>query len=299
MTERAPSTLGGGGRLGAMRRRHVTALALAPPLGAALAAALAVAHGVSAAALWSLVVVYVLSALGVTVGYHRLFTHRSFETGDKLRVALAICGGLAGQGPLIYWVALHRLHHEHSDDAEDPHSPHRDGRGPLAGARGFWHAHMGWLWTHPLPNTARYAKDLVKDPALVPINRLYPLWLLLGLAGPALAVGLATASLYGALEGLLWGGLVRLLLIQHVIWSINSVCHIWGARPHDTGDRSTNNAWLALPSFGESWHNNHHHAPSAAFHGFTPLQIDLAGLVIRALAALGLARKIRTARLDR
>ena len=290
----APQTLQGSRRLDAGRRRHVHALAWLPPLGAVAAALLAFqTGGVSAPAIASLVVLYVLSALGITVGYHRLFTHRAFEAGTGVRVALAVCGGLAGQGPLIYWVALHRLHHERSDEPEDPHSPHVSDAGPHAGWRGFWHAHMGWLWTHPLPNTARHAKDLIRDPVIAAVNHLYPLWLLLGLLAPALVVGAITRSPLGALEGLLWGGLLRLFLIQHVIWSINSVCHLWGDRPHATGDRSTNNAWLALPSFGESWHNNHHHAQSSAFHGLSPRQLDLAGLFIRLLGALGHAWKIR------
>ena len=204
-----------------------------------------------------------------------------------MRAALAIMGAMSGQGPVIYWVALHRLHHEHSDEALDPHSPRFGSK-----VRGFWHAHIGWMFRHDIPNTAFYAKDLLKDALLARVNRLYPLWFAMGFLLPTTIGGLMTHTLWGAFEGLLWGGFVRLFFLQHVIWSINSVCHVFGARPHPTRDWSRNNAWLAIPSFGESWHNNHHHAPSCAVHGTEPWQIDVAGSAIRLLSLLGLARRV-------
>ena len=293
----APATLRGSRALERARRRHVLLNLLAAPTGAAIAVGLALHDGgVRPAALLACAVLYAVAAVGVTAGYHRGFTHRAFEAGPVVRFTLAAMGSTSGQGPLAYWVALHRMHHERSDRDGDPHSPHRAGGRARSPVRGFWHAHVGWMLTHAMPNTARYARDIVRDPVLRRAGTLYPLFFALGFLLPATVVGVAGGTWRAALDGLLWGGFVRLLLAQHVVWSINSVCHLTGSRPHPTGDGSTNVWWLALPSLGESWHNNHHQLPGSALHGFRWWQLDLAGLCIRLLEAAGLASNVRRPR---
>jgi stearoyl-CoA desaturase (delta-9 desaturase) len=228
---------------------------------------------------------YVATGLGVTVGFHRLLTHRSFDTARWLRATFAVLGSMSVQGPVIHWVADHRKHHAFTDEDGDPHSPHADG-----GLRGLWHAHVGWLFS--LAGRAepeRYARDLVADPVMRAISRLFPGWVALGLAIP-FGIGYAvTGSLRGALIGLLWGGLVRIFLLHHVTFAINSVCHFFGRRRFATADESRNVFWLALPSFGEAWHHNHHAFPTSAFHGLRRREIDPGGLVIRGLERVGLA----------
>jgi stearoyl-CoA desaturase (delta-9 desaturase) len=228
---------------------------------------------------------YVATGLGVTVGFHRLLTHRAFDTSRWLRATFAVLGSMSVQGPVIHWVADHRKHHAYTDEDGDPHSPHVDG-----GLRGLWHAHVGWLFS--LAGRAepeRYARDLVTDPLMRAISRLFPGWVALGLAIP-FGIGYAvTGTLRGALIGLLWGGLVRIFLLHHVTFAINSVCHFFGRRRFATADESRNVFWLALPSFGEAWHHNHHAFPRSAFHGLRRREIDPGGLVIRALERAGLA----------
>jgi stearoyl-CoA desaturase (delta-9 desaturase) len=237
---------------------------------------------------------YVATGFGITIGYHRLFTHRAFETSTALRVTFAVLGSMAVEGSVITWVADHRKHHAFADEDGDPHSPHVD-RGPgIKGAlHGLWHAHLGWMLGgdgHGRASAHRFAPDLVKDRPLRWVNRTFLLWVGLTLLLPFL-LGLAiTGTLTGALLALLWGGLVRIFLLHHVTWSINSVCHFFGARRFDTEDESRNVFWLALPSLGESWHHNHHAFPTSAFHGLRPIEklTDPAGLTISALEKLGL-----------
>jgi stearoyl-CoA desaturase (delta-9 desaturase) len=238
------------------------------------------------------VAVYAVGAFGIGVGYHRLITHKGFKTHPWLSTVLGAMGGVAGQGNVNYWVALHRMHHARSDEEGDPHSPYAGH--PSPGSASFYHAHIGWMYRHGIPNPARWARDLIRRPDIAFVNRWYPVWFLSGLVLPAVGVGLVTGSLVGAASGLLWGGLVRACLCQHVIWSINSVCHMYGDRYFDTKDLSVNNALLAVPSFGESWHNNHHAAPNAAVHGMRTFQIDLSGMLIRALCFTGLGWDMRT-----
>ncbi len=237
------------------------------------------------------VILYTLTGLGVTVGFHRLLTHRSFKTGRVVRGTLAILGSAAIEGPVISWVADHRKHHAFADEHGDPHSPHVDHGVGWAGAlRGLMHAHVGWLFRHDQRGArARYAADLLADPVIRFVDRTFPLWALAGLSA-AFGLGVAIGGTIGAgLTALLWGGGVRLFVLHHVTYSINSICHVFGRRQFGTADESRNVAWLALPSFGESWHNNHHAFPTSAAHGLGRRQLDLSAAVIAVLERLGLA----------
>jgi stearoyl-CoA desaturase (delta-9 desaturase) len=279
---------------GALRKERVlAALVVATPLLGTLGAALAWPRSTSGPRdLAVLAIMYLWSGFGITVGYHRLFAHRSFEAGTGLRVLLAIAGALALQGPLLRWVAEHRRHHAFSDRDGDPHSP----RVPRAGVRGLVRAHVGWLFSADKSRVRRFAPDLLDDPWLAAIDRLYPVWVALTLALPAALGALLHDAASGALSGLIWGGLVRITLVHHVTWSINSLCHWRGARPFATPDASTNQPWLALVSLGESWHNNHHAFPTAARHGLSPWQLDPSGALISLFAKLGLAWDVRRPR---
>jgi stearoyl-CoA desaturase (Delta-9 desaturase) len=236
-------------------------------------------------------IVYPLTGLGITVGFHRHLTHRSFKAKRPVRAALAILGSAAVEGPVVSWVADHRKHHAFSDEPGDPHSPHVDHGGGLRGTlKGLVHAHLGWLFVHDQRALkTRYAPDLLKDPLIRFVDRTFVLWVLVGLAVP-FGLGWAIGgSLHAALTGLLWGGLVRMFILHHVTYSINSLCHFFGRRDFDTGDHSRNLAWLAPLSFGESWHNNHHAFPTSARHGLRRWQVDVSAGVIWLLEKLGLA----------
>jgi stearoyl-CoA desaturase (delta-9 desaturase) len=244
---------------------------------------------------WSDIVVfailYVVTALGVTVGFHRLFTHRSFVTTPWLRGVFAALGSAAIEGPVISWVADHRKHHAFSDMPGDPHSPHVDhGVGWRGALRGLAHAHMGWLFIHTQRGArARYAPDLVADPVVRWVDRTFVWWALAGL-GAAFGLGwLIGGTLTAALTGLLWGGAVRMLVVHHVTYSINSLCHYFGRKRFDTEDESRNLAWLSLLSMGEAWHNNHHAFPTSAAHGMRWYELDVSSLLIRGLERVGLA----------
>jgi stearoyl-CoA desaturase (Delta-9 desaturase) len=236
-------------------------------------------------------VMYLLTAVGVTVGFHRMLTHRAFETYRPLKYVFAVLGSMAVQGDVIGWVSDHRKHHAYTDEEGDPHSPHvGHGEGWLAGLRGLFHAHMGWLFVHHSGAEAkRFAPDLLEDRGMRLIARAFIPLVGLGLALPFGLGYLLTGELAGALTGLLWGGLIRVFLGHHVTWSINSICHFFGRRRFDTDDESTNVLWLALPSLGESWHHNHHAFPRSAVHGLRWWEIDVSGWVIRAMQRLGLA----------
>jgi stearoyl-CoA desaturase (Delta-9 desaturase) len=234
-----------------------------------------------------LLATYLATGLGVTVGYHRLLTHRSFATHRWIAYAFAVLGSMAVQGPVIDWVADHRKHHAHTDEEGDPHSPHV---GHGSGLRGLWHAHTGWLFeTQGQAQKRRYAAELVEDAGMRTINRSFPALAALSLAFPFALGWLLTGSLAGGLTGLLWGGLVRIFFLHHVTWSINSICHFYGLRRFATDDRSTNVPWLAPVSLGEAWHHNHHAFPRSASHGLRWWELDISALTIRAMRRAGLA----------
>lgn len=237
---------------------------------------------------------YLLTAIGVTVGFHRLLTHRAFQTPKPLEYAFAVLGSMAVQGPVISWAADHRKHHAHTDVEGDPHSPHVGHGGGVRGVlAGLWHAHSGWLMSSQgRAEWRRYAPDLCEDSGMQAIARSFMPLVALSLILPALLGYVATGTLAGAATGLLWGGLVRIFFVHHVTWSVNSVCHFFGTRRFDTDDRSTNVFWLAIPSLGESWHHNHHAFPRSAIHGLRRGEIDLSALVIGAMERVGLARKV-------
>lgn len=236
---------------------------------------------------------YILTAIGITVGYHRLFTHRSFETNRVVQCVLAILGSMAVEGPVLRWVAQHRRHHKHSDKQGDPHSPHLHGRGFLGMLRGLWHAHLGWICLPDPPNLARYIPDLAQNRLLRTVSGLFPLWMTLGLLAPALVAGVWTGTWTGAFLGLLWGGLVRVFFVHHVTWSVNSICHLWGSQPYKCHDHSKNNLLIAILALGEGWHNNHHAFPTSARHGLKWWQFDASYLIIRLLSWVGLAWNIK------
>ena len=233
---------------------------------------------------------YLLCAGGITVGFHRLFTHRAFKTGPRTRATLAILGTMAIEGPIISWVADHRKHHTYSDEEGDPHSPHVGHGGGLRGTlRGLFHAHVGWLFIHTQRGLKeRYARDLIDDPVIKWVDRTFFWWVAAGLALPFVLGLLLGQSLAAGLTGLLWGGLIRMLVVHHVTYSINSLCHVFGRQDFETRDESRNLAWLAPFSLGEAWHNNHHAFPTSAFHGHGR-QFDISGLIIRAMERTGLA----------
>jgi stearoyl-CoA desaturase (delta-9 desaturase) len=241
-----------------------------------------------------LVVLYVLTGLGITVGFHRMLTHRSFQTSKGVERVFAVLGSLAVQGSVIQWVSDHRKHHAHTDEEGDPHSPHAGyaGGGVRGTLRGLFHAHVGWILTEEGgANRAQYAKDLVEDRGMRRISDNFHWLVLASLALPAaLGFALSGGELKGAATGLLWGGFVRIFLLHHVTWSINSICHFFGTRRFDVDDHSTNVFWLALPSFGEAWHHNHHTFPRSAEHGLKRWEkaMDPSAVVIGGMEKLGL-----------
>jgi stearoyl-CoA desaturase (Delta-9 desaturase) len=236
---------------------------------------------------------YVVSGLGITVGYHRFFTHGSFKAIRPLRIALAIAGSMAIEGPVIRWVADHRRHHAFSDREGDPHSPWRFGTSLGALTKGFWFAHIGWMFDLEHTNREKYTPDLMRDHDIRVVDRLFPLWLAISMLLPAVLGGLITMSWTGALAAFFWASLVRIFLLHHVTWSINSVCHMIGARPFNARDKSANFWPLALLSFGESWHNMHHADPTAARHGVLRGQLDPSARVIWLFEKCGWASDVR------
>jgi stearoyl-CoA desaturase (delta-9 desaturase) len=233
---------------------------------------------------------YLATGFGVTIGLHRLLTHRSFATSPFMRGVFAALGSAAIEGPVISWVADHRKHHACSDQHGDPHSPHVDhGTGLVGALRGFFHAHLGWLFIHTQRGSKeRFARDLLRDPVVRFVDRTFLFWAVIGLAIPfGLGVALG-GTIVAGLTGLLWGGAVRIFVLHHVTYSINSLCHMFGRQPFATGDESRNLRWLAVPTFGEAWHNNHHAFPTSAIHGLGRWQPDPSALVITAMEKLGL-----------
>lgn len=275
------------------RLLHVLAIIVFPLLGLAIALISFEGKAITLLNLGLLLGMFVLTTIGIEVGYHRYFSHRAFKTNRAVSVTLAILGSMAGQGPFIYWVGLHRRHHEYSDQPNDPHSPNLHGEGTIGRLQGLWHSHIGWMFDHEIPNPIYYAPELIKDEVLSRVNKLYLIWLLLGLVIPAILGSILRGSWTGAWEGFLWGGLVRLLLGENAIWTINSIVHVYGRRSFNTKDRSRNNIWLSIPTLGGSWHNNHHAFPNSAITGLEWWQIDLSGWLIRTLEFAGLVWEVK------
>jgi stearoyl-CoA desaturase (Delta-9 desaturase) len=282
-------------RTSALERR-ITVAAVVIPFIAFLASLYLLWGGaVTGLDLAILAVMYSVVGFGVTVGFHRLFTHRSFEARPGLRGALAILGSMSVQGAIIHWVADHRKHHAFTDEEGDPHSPHLHGgegwRGVLVG---LWHSHMGWLFDSERSSARRYAPDLLKDPVIRRVDSLFPLWVSLGLVIPFVAGYLISGfELKAGLTALLWAGLVRIFLQHHATWSVNSICHMYGKRPFDIEDESRNNWAVALVSMGEGWHHSHHAFPTSARHGLNRYQLDPSYLVIRLFEKLGWASNVK------
>ena len=282
--------------------RVITLIAvLVPPLGVLSAMGILWGVAVRPVDVIMLVTLYTACGLGITVGFHRLFSHKAFKTTRPVRALFAILGSMTVQGPVTQWVTDHRKHHALSDRVGDPHSPHAGKReGLFGGLGGFFHAHMGWLMTTKgMERGRRYGRDLYDEPLIRGIDRLYLVWVVLTLGIP-FAIGYAVdPTLRGGLTGLVWGGLVRIFLFHHMTWSVNSVCHTFGRRPYDTDDESRNNWLVALPTFGEGWHNNHHAFPGSAIHGLGRRQVDMSWWTIRGLEKLGLAWDVKIPGADR
>jgi stearoyl-CoA desaturase (Delta-9 desaturase) len=277
------------------QRVTMLAITVIPLVGLVAAMVLLWGRGISGVDLGLLIGFYVVSGLGITVGFHRLLTHQSFKAPPAVRAAFAIAGSLAIQGSVIDWVATHRRHHAYSDRPGDPHSPHVDAAGGSMGIlRGLWYAHVGWLFAPDSTVQQAWAPDLLRDRSVARVSRAFPWILLASFVLPAVLGGLITGSLAGAVTAFVWGGLVRIFLLHHVTWSINSICHVFGTRPFESHDEARNNVVMALLGFGEGWHNAHHAFPASARHGLRWWEFDASWVVIRTLSVLGLARDIKT-----
>jgi stearoyl-CoA desaturase (Delta-9 desaturase) len=281
------------------QRLTVGAVVAVPLLAVAVAVPLAWGWGLSWLDLALGVLFYAVAAHGITIGFHRAFTHGSFKPARPLKIALAVAGSLAIEGPVVRWVADHRKHHAFSDAEGDPHSPWAYGSSTGGLLKGVLYAHTGWLFDVEQSPIGKYAPDLLRDKDVVRISRLFPLWVAVSLVSPAVLGGLLTWSWTGALTAFFWASLVRIALVHHVTWSINSVCHVWGKHPFRTRDRSGNVAWLALLSGGESWHNLHHSDPTAARHGVLRGQVDTSARLIELFEWRGWASDVRWPRADR
>ena len=238
-------------------------------------------------------VLYALTTAGLTVGFHRLFTHRSFKPTPATKAVLAVLGMMAAQGPVLFWVASHRRHHAFSDTKHDCHSPCMHGVTLPERIKGLWHAHFGWMLKGEIANVPMFAKDLLQDHVVTALNRYYTLWVLFGLAIPTAVGAIAPGGWTGAMEGLLWGGLFRISFVHQITWGLNSLNHVFGFRRYSTDDNSRNIAWLALITMGEGWHNNHHAYPSSAKFGHKWWEFDLGFTVIRTLRVLGLCNDVQ------
>jgi stearoyl-CoA desaturase (delta-9 desaturase) len=274
-------------------QRRITVVMTVVPLAAVVWAVIALwGRGIKAGDFWIMISFYLFTGLGVTVGLHRYFTHKAFKAVRPVRWLLGVAGSMAVQGELIAWVAAHRRHHAYADQEGDPHSPHLIEEG--GALRNLWHAHTGWLFVGEKTDQERWAPDLLKDPMIARISRMSPLYVILSYTLPPLIGLVATGTFHGMWTAFIWGSLVRIFVLHHVTWSINSICHFYGRRPYET-DEESRNVWPLAPlSLGESWHNNHHAFPSSAYLGLEWWQIDIGGYTIRALKWLGLVRDVRS-----
>lgn len=266
---------------------------VSPPIGLAAAIYVFWRHGVGPLDLVLMGSMYLLTLLGITLGYHRLFTHKSFVTPAPVRFLLAVLGSMALQGPVIQWVAHHRRHHQQSDREGDPHSPHLHDGTVWSTLKQAWHSHAGWLFGEEPHGLRRSVPDLLADPVVAFVDRTFWYWVILGLLVPGGVAYAITGSPFAAFTGFLWGGLVRMAITHHVTGSINSVCHIWGTKEYQSSDESRNNPVFGVLALGEGWHNNHHAFPTSARHGLRWWQFDLTWLTIRLLSFVGLARDVR------
>jgi stearoyl-CoA desaturase (delta-9 desaturase) len=277
-----------------LQRRHFIVFDVLPFLGTLIALGLLFQRPIGTPDICLFFGMWLVTGLGLTVGYHRLFTHRAFSTGTVMSCIFIIMGSMAGRGPMLSWVAMHRRHHELSDQEGDLHSPNLHGTTLHGRLLGFLHAHLTWMIEHDYPNIGHYVPDLMAESALVAVNRHYYAWVLLGLAIPAAIGGLATWSLMGAFTGLLWGGIVRMFVVEQSMSAINSVMHTFGSRRFTTrGDESRNLAIMAVLAWGEGWHNNHHAFPYSAAFGLRWFEFDPGYLLIRLLEVLGLAWNVK------
>ena len=254
--------------------------------------------GVGWAQLVLMTCMYIMTGMGITIGYHRYFTHKSFSAGPVMVGLLGVMGSMAAEGSILRWCASHRSHHKHSDTSHDPHSPHGFGDGVLATLHGFWNAHMGWIFHAPGEPLAKYVPDLLRDRQIVIMSRLFPAFVALGFVIPTVIGGLLELAMgggfwWGAFLGFIWGGLVRVFVVHHITWSVNSICHLWGTRPYRSADESRNNPIVGVLALGEGWHNNHHAFPTSARHGLEWWQFDSSWVVIRTFELLGLVRDVR------
>lgn len=283
----------GAGEVSRTQQLITALIVFGPFLGALIAIPLLWGHYVNTTDLVMAAIFYVIPVLGMTVGFHRLFTHRSFKANRPLRIALAVAGSACIEGQVTTWVATHRRHHRYSDVEGDPHSPHRFGTGTSSILRGLVFAHVGWLFVTDSTSAERYAPDLLADRDIRRVDRLFPVIAAVSLLLPfVIGYGLS-GTLGGALGALLWAGLLRMALLHHVTWSVNSICHTFGGRRYATRDKSTDVAILAVLSMGESWHNGHHARPSCARHGAVRGQLDISAEVIRLFERLGWATRVR------
>ncbi len=269
------------------------AVVILPLVGFGMAVWLFWHHGIGWFDLGLGAALYVITGLGLSLGFHRLFTHRSFHARRALRIALGVAGSMAVEGSLVSWVSHHRRHHVYADQAGDPHSPWTVDHGSFRRLRGLFHAHVGWLFTGAESPPKRWSRDLLGDRDVVAISNLAPLWMVLSLALPFGLGWVITGSLMGATLALVWAGLVRIALLHHVTWSVNSLGHMFGKHPYQSGDRSGNIAWLSVVSFGDSWHNSHHAFPALARHGCDRGQLDPSAGVLRMFEGLGWASDVK------
>jgi stearoyl-CoA desaturase (Delta-9 desaturase) len=283
-----------GKHLNIKQKKYAVAVVLFPLIGVIVSIPIVLIIGINSIDICMFILMAVLSSIGIEIGYHRYLSHNSFKTNNILRMALAIMGCIAGEGPPIYWVATHRRHHQYSDKIGDPHSPNLTGTGFKNKLRGLWHAHLGWIVDLELTNTALYTKELLKDSSLYSINKYYFLWFLSGLITPGIIEGIITQSWRGFLSGILWGGIIRIFVAQNLTYSINSLCHVYGNVFLKTEDKSKNiGGILAILTWGSSYHNNHHAFPNTAINQFTWWQVDLSGLLLRILESIGLVWELK------
>jgi len=277
-----------------MQRRHFVLFDVLPALGTVLAIVLLPIFPVTPIEIGLFAGMWFVTGIGITVGYHRLFTHRTFQAVPWVRVALAISASMAGQGGVISWASLHRRHHEYSDLEGDPHSPNLHGKGFGGRFKGLIHSHLTWMAQHEYPSTVHYTPDLLRDRAIVKVDQYYQFWVVLGLLIPAvLGAALHGGTWQGAVSGLLWGGVVRMFVLEHIIWSINSFLHTFGSRPFQTTEFSHNSALFSLVTLGESWHNNHHAFPHSASFGLYWYRLDPGYWFIATLRAFGLVYDVK------